>query len=96
MIYLFQIYHLHTEKIIHRDIACRNILLDTKYNAKISDFGLARATQGGQDKGNTESTTGPIRHMAPVKIIYNKDSFTFICFYILCFLLIFLGMYGKS
>lgn len=58
------IYHLHSERIIHRDIACRNVLLDANYTAKISDFGLARITA--EDKGYTESSVGPIRHMAPV------------------------------
>jgi serine/threonine protein kinase len=67
------IYHLHSEKIIHRDIACRNILLDHKFIAKISDFGLARITHG-KDEGYTESEVGPIRHMAPECLIKLKYS----------------------
>jgi len=36
------IQHLHAFKIIHRDIAARNMLLDDNYVLKIGDFGLAQ------------------------------------------------------
>jgi len=33
--------HLHCHKIIHRDIACRNILVSKDWSIKLSDFGLS-------------------------------------------------------
>ena len=54
--------------IIHRDLACRNILVGTNKVLKISDFGLAR--QLNDSFVYYRSTEGklPIRWMAPEAI----------------------------
>ncbi|ETO21267.1 fibroblast growth factor receptor 2, partial [Reticulomyxa filosa] len=76
------IQHLHKAKIIHRDIAARNILLDfipvnehkgSRVRAVVCDFGLSRIAEGGADKGNvTESKVGPIKWMSPESILINS------------------------
>ena len=59
--------HLHTEGIIHRDLATRNILLSEGLTPKISDFGLSRF--GAPDDDNqTKSDVGPLKWMAPEAI----------------------------
>lgn len=50
------------EKIVHRDISARNVLLTSTYEAKISDFGLSRRSV--QESGNkTVTAVGPLRWM---------------------------------
>jgi serine/threonine protein kinase len=34
--------YLEMRQVVHRDIAARNVLVDDKYNCKISDFGLGK------------------------------------------------------
>jgi serine/threonine protein kinase len=43
--------HLEIEKLVHRDLATRNILLTAKFEAVVSDFGFAR-TLNDNNTGN--------------------------------------------
>eukprot|EP01112_Ceratiomyxa_fruticulosa_P015698 TRINITY_DN4655_c0_g2_i1.p1 TRINITY_DN4655_c0_g2~~TRINITY_DN4655_c0_g2_i1.p1 ORF type:complete len:855 (-),score=165.24 TRINITY_DN4655_c0_g2_i1:85-2649(-) len=57
------IMHLHSEELIHRDIAARNLLVDEQWVVRISDFGLSRIKT--KAVSQTKSNIGPIRSMSP-------------------------------
>lgn len=65
--------HLAEHRFVHRDLACRNVLLDSQLTCKVADFGLSRATATGSSNESApyyRSTQGtfPIRWTAPEAI----------------------------
>ncbi|KAL6064786.1 receptor protein-tyrosine kinase [Balamuthia mandrillaris] len=55
--------HLHAERLLHCDLAARNVLLSDTLEAKVADFGMARVLREGQDYHQTLSNEGPVRWM---------------------------------
>jgi len=58
--------HISMQKIVHKDLAARNVLLTENLVAKVSDFGLSRISTGSNANNTVFSVTeiGPIKWMA--------------------------------
>ena len=71
----------HDAGIIHRDLKPANVLLAKRGDQlipKVTDFGIAKVTQGGDDKGVKKSThadarMGTLHYMSPEQIRRSKD-----------------------
>lgn len=59
------VHHLHSEGTIHRDLACRNILVNRHLEVAVADFGLARIKDNARNTSYTAQRIGPIKWEAP-------------------------------
>ncbi|NLP30837.1 MAG: Stk1 family PASTA domain-containing Ser/Thr kinase [Clostridiales bacterium] len=57
--------HAHKNHIIHRDVKPHNILLTKDGNAKITDFGIAKAVNTGTIASNTGMIMGSVHYFSP-------------------------------
>jgi len=64
--------HLHHEKVFHRDLSARNILVaegkSGQWICKVSDFGLSRHSES-EGPQTTRSETGPLKWMSPESLL---------------------------
>ncbi|XP_027772427.1 MDIS1-interacting receptor like kinase 2-like [Solanum pennellii] len=56
-------HHDCSQPIVHRDISSSNVLLDSKYEARVSDFGIAKILK--PDSSNRNTLAGTYGYVAP-------------------------------
>ncbi len=59
--------------VLHRDIKPSNLLLDAHGTVWITDFGLAKATEDGENLTHTGDLHGTLRYMAPERLEGRSD-----------------------
>lgn len=59
---------LHEKGVIHRDFKASNILLDEEYNAKLTDFGLAKAGPDGDQTHVSTRVLGTMGYLDPTYV----------------------------
>ncbi|KAF2361845.1 Serine-threonine/tyrosine-protein kinase catalytic domain [Trinorchestia longiramus] len=65
--------YLEQKRFVHRDLACRNLLLSSPTLVKITDFGLSRATGQGKDYYTAQQGgKWPLKWYAPESINYGR------------------------
>ena len=60
---LSYMHHDYSPPIVHQDISCKNILLESEHNAHISDFGTAKVLK--PDSSNWSLFAGTFGYAAP-------------------------------
>jgi TolB-like protein/Tfp pilus assembly protein PilF/predicted Ser/Thr protein kinase len=70
------VHYAHQRGILHRDIKPGNILLDSKGEPHLTDFGLARLTESESTVTRTIETLGTPSYMAPEQALGNNDQLT--------------------
>jgi len=66
---LFALHHMHSQGVTHRDLKLENILLDSDFNIKIIDFGLAAPVAGRDGSGHLKTNIGTQFYKPPQMLL---------------------------
>jgi hypothetical protein len=66
--------HLSLEKVVHKDLAARNVLVGQHWEAKVSDFGMSRILSETNNEHFSAREVGPLKWMAPESLKENRYS----------------------
>lgn len=67
MLYIYNMHHDCRPPIIHRDISSKNVLVNTEYEACVSDFGTAKILK--TESSNWTTVAGTYGDVAPGKFL---------------------------
>ncbi|KAF5764421.1 putative protein kinase RLK-Pelle-L-LEC family [Helianthus annuus] len=70
---LHYLHYEYDQKVVHRDIKASNIMLDSDFNARLGDFGLARALDNEKTSyAEAEGVLGTVGYIAPECFLTGK------------------------
>lgn len=91
---LSYMHHDCTPPIIHRDVKCSNILLDSEFKARIADFGLAKISTKNGETHTASCIAGSFGYIAPGLILIALFFFIFQRFLSIHFVKALTNFYG--